>query len=267
MTRSAAKRSQAIRIYEEPAREESLVAHVYERDLKNYGEAIRSSKREGWEKALRQDLKALEYNGVWRLIKRSPSSNALHTKWVFKTKTDAHGYLERLEARLVACGNEQVFGIYYHLNFAAVMDMATVKVLLAFVATWGVPAKHGDIPNTYVKADKESNIEILLQVTQAMEVDESTLKKLGAASNKELALELRKRLYGLKQAGRLWSHLLDAKLCSAEFTQCVVDICLYWKRDGNDTVVVGVYVDDLLATGTGAAAVDRFFYILASLLI
>ena len=180
MTRSAAKRSQAIRIYEGPASEESVVAHVYERDLKKYGEAIRSSKREVWEKALRQDLKALEYNGVWRLIKRSPSSNALHTKWVFKTKTDAHGYLERLEARLVACGNEQVFGIYYHLNFAAVMDMATVKVLLAFVATWGVPAKHGDIPNTYVKADKESNIEILLQVTQAMEVDESTLNGHGA---------------------------------------------------------------------------------------
>ena len=48
-----------------------------------------------------------------RVIKRPPGSNTLHTKWVFKTKTDAHGEIERLKARLVACGNEQVFGVDY----------------------------------------------------------------------------------------------------------------------------------------------------------
>ena len=42
-------------------------------------------------------------------------------------------------------------------------------------------------------------------------------------------------------------------------------MCFYWKRDGNDIIVVDVYVDDLLATGTNAAAVDRFFPSLASL--
>ena len=36
-------------------------------------------------------------------------------------------------------------------------------------------------------------------------------------------------------------------------------MCFYWKRDSEDIVVVSVYVDDLLATGTNAAAVDRFF--------
>ena len=162
----------------------------------------------------------LEENGVWRLIKKPPSSNALHTKWVFQMKIDAHGDLKRLKARLVACGNKQVFGIDYQFTFAAVMDMSTVKVILALVATWGVPVKHGDIPNAYVKADKESHLEILLQVPKAMDVDEATLKKLGAASKKELALDLRKSLYGLKQAGRLWGQLLHAKLCSVGFKQC-----------------------------------------------
>ena len=44
-------------------------------------------------------------------------------------------------------------------------------------------------------------------------------------------------------------------------------MCFYWKRDCEDLVVVGVYVDNLLATGTSAAAVDRFFTSLASLSI
>uniref|UniRef100_A0AAV1VF06 Reverse transcriptase Ty1/copia-type domain-containing protein n=1 Tax=Peronospora matthiolae TaxID=2874970 RepID=A0AAV1VF06_9STRA len=32
-------------------------------------------------------------------------------------------------------------------------------------------------------------------------------------------------------------------------------MCLYHKRDGDELVFVGVYVDDLLATGTSVAAV------------
>ena len=77
---------------------------------------------------------------------------------MFITKTNAHGDLERLKPRLVAYGNEQFFGVGYLLTFAAVMDMSTVKVLLALAATWGVPAKHGDMPNAYVKLIKSLNM-------------------------------------------------------------------------------------------------------------
>ena len=41
----------------------------------------------------------------------------------------------------------------------------------------------------------------------------------------------------------------------------------YCKHNGKDTVVVGVYVNDLLVTGTGAAAVDLFFVSFASMSI
>ena len=108
-TRSTTKHAQEFVVQAKPADGESVVTHVYERDPKNYGETIRSSKREGWEKAMREELDARKDNEVWRLIKRPSNSNAPHTKWRYKTKTDVHGDLERLKARLVACGNEQVF--------------------------------------------------------------------------------------------------------------------------------------------------------------
>ena len=80
-------------------------------------------------------------------------------------------------------------------------------------------------------------------------------------------LQLRKSFYGLKQSGRLWSQLLHARLLEAGFRQCISDICLYWQVEGGQLVIVGVYVDDLLATGTDAAAVDHFFVKLGSLSI
>lgn len=60
---------------------------------------------------------------------------------------------------------------------------------------------------------------------------------------------------------------MHARLVKAYFQRCESDMCLYWKKDGEDLVVVGVYVDDLLATGTNAAAVDRLFDSLTSLSI
>ena len=127
----------------------------------------------------------------------------IDTKWVYRTKTNADGLLERLKARLVACANEHVFGVDYQLTFASVMEMSTVKVIPALAAIWGVTEKRGDIPNAYVKADKEAHLEILLHVPQAMEVSEDILKTLGATHKKDVVLVLQKSLYGLRQAGRL----------------------------------------------------------------
>ncbi|CAI5704014.1 unnamed protein product [Peronospora effusa] len=87
--------------------------------------------------------------------------------------------------------------------------MLTMKVILGLAATWGVPAKYEDISNAYVKADKEEHLEILLRVPSGMQIKDERLKALGADSASDIALELKKSLYGLKQAGRLWSQLLQ----------------------------------------------------------
>ena len=122
--------------------------------IRNFGEVIGSAKRAEWQKAMQEEIDALETNDVWRVIKRSPGANALHSKWVYTTKNGADGELERYKASLVACGNEQGLGVDYNLTFSAVMDISTVKVVLALAATWGVTAKHGGIPNAYVRAER-----------------------------------------------------------------------------------------------------------------
>uniref|UniRef100_A0AAV1T9S2 Uncharacterized protein n=1 Tax=Peronospora matthiolae TaxID=2874970 RepID=A0AAV1T9S2_9STRA len=220
-TRGALKCAEAAARQEETAASGEVVNAAFEQDPLNNGQAMRSGKREGWEKAMQEEIAALEAND---------------------TKTDAQGDLERLKARL------------------------TVKVILALAATWGVPAKHDDIPNAYVKkADKEPHLRIYLQMPRGMSISKETLRAQGVSNASELVLELRKSLYRLKQAGRLWSQLLHSKLSTPGFTRCESDVCFYWKCD--DLVVVGVYVNDLLATGTSAAAVERFFASIASLSI
>ena len=43
---------------------------------------------------------------------------------------------------------------------------------------WGVPARHGDIPNAYVKADKEEHEEIYLRIPRGVMILEEDMQKL-----------------------------------------------------------------------------------------
>ena len=47
-----------------------------------------------------------------------------------------------------------MFDVNYGITFAAVIDLLSVKLIFALSRKWKVPAKHGDVPNAYVKADK-----------------------------------------------------------------------------------------------------------------
>uniref|UniRef100_A0AAV1TRZ6 Reverse transcriptase Ty1/copia-type domain-containing protein n=1 Tax=Peronospora matthiolae TaxID=2874970 RepID=A0AAV1TRZ6_9STRA len=119
------------------------------------------------------------------------------------------------------------------------MEMSTVWLIIEFLAVWGVPEKHG-FPKDHGMAEKEAHLEILLHVPQAMKVDKESLKTTGAANKKEL---------------------------DASFGQFVSEMRLNWKVDDGQLVVVGVYVDDLLAAGTDTAAIESFFNHLKSLSI
>ena len=94
----------------------------------------------------------------------------MHNKWVNKTKTDSSEDISRYKARIFECGIEQVFSVGYNLTFAAVMDSVTVKLILVLSRRWNVPTRYGDVPNAYVKAEKEQDLDILLKVPRGMQV-------------------------------------------------------------------------------------------------
>ena len=110
---------------------------------RRYSEAVKSTSKAKWAVAIDEELKALEENGVWEVVVPPKGSHVLHNKYLFKTKTDADGNVEKYKARIVACGNEQ---------------LGIVKVILVLSRRWNVPARHGDIPNAYVKAEKEKHL-------------------------------------------------------------------------------------------------------------
>ena len=71
-------------------------------------------------------------------------------------------------------------------------------------------------------------------------------------------LRLKKALYGLKQAPRAWYFKLNQCLLSLRFARSSYEQSLYLKQAGMDTLTVGVYVDDLIITGSCTEAIEIF---------
>jgi hypothetical protein len=71
-------------------------------------------------------------------------------------------------------------------------------------------------------------------------------------------LRLRKVLYGLRQALRAWNSNLDDTLKKMNFVQSEHEHAMYMCSHGDDILLVGVYVDDLVITGSSLVAVEEF---------
>ena len=63
---------------------------------------------------------------------------------------------------------------------------------------------------------------------------------------------------GLKQAPRAWYFKLHKCLISRGFVKSNYGQSLYLKRSGIDTLIVRVYVDDLIVVGTSSDVINTY---------
>jgi hypothetical protein len=81
----------------------------------------------------------------------------------------------------------------------------------------------------------------------------------GSPSEESKVLWLRRVVYGLRQAPRAWYEKLDGTLRKLGFRQSEHEHTIYCRsKDGGGWLIVGMYVDDLIITGTTADEIVRF---------
>ncbi|GJV80161.1 ribonuclease H-like domain-containing protein [Tanacetum coccineum] len=70
--------------------------------------------------------------------------------------------------------------------------------------------------------------------------------------------KLKKALYGLKQAPRAWYDMLSSFLISNDFSKGSVDPTLFIRREGNELLLVQIYVDDIIFAASTPELCDLF---------
>jgi Reverse transcriptase (RNA-dependent DNA polymerase) len=72
-----------------------------------FKQSIMSRNSSQWLEAMNDEMKSMEINEVWDLVELPVGVKPVGCKWVYKTKIDSQGNVERYKARLVAKGFTQ----------------------------------------------------------------------------------------------------------------------------------------------------------------
>ncbi|CAI7859543.1 unnamed protein product [Closterium sp. NIES-53] len=200
---------------------------------------------EKWLEAMDRELAALEKRGTWDLIpiEKPVNKNVLTGKWVFRVKTKADGTYEKHKARWVVHGFDQTHGIDYTLTFAPVSRHTSVRLVLCEAAAKNFPLRQIDVSNAFLYADVDAEIYVEYPHTYP--------------TNPPSVCKLKKSLYGIKQAPRLWQQHLNRKLMEVGFRQLPHDPGMYRLDNKGSYALLVAYVNDILYVSSSTSLGDR----------
>ncbi|KAL2924831.1 Retrovirus-related Pol polyprotein from transposon TNT 1-94 [Bienertia sinuspersici] len=237
---------------------------INDQDPVKYEEAVKHSQ---WVKAMNEEIEALERNNTWKLTPLPPGKKAIGCKWLYRTKYNADGTLERHKARVVALGCRQLEGIDYTETFAPVAKMTTVRAILAVAALENWYVNQMDVKNAFLHGELEENVYMTLPpgyTEWKCKIQENTPAKSQKVQPGDLVCKLNKSLYGLKQAPRQWFAKLSSALKDFGCTQSKTDYSLFTYSSDSKFAAILIYVDDLLIAGNDEGLIKRIKSFLAS---
>nr|GEV15772.1 hypothetical protein [Tanacetum cinerariifolium] len=199
-----------------------------------------------WIEAMQEELNEFERLEVWELIPRPDKVMVITLKWIYKVKLDELRGILKNKARLVARGYRQEEEIDFEESFAPVARLKAIRIFLAYAAHKNMVVYQMDVKTAFLNGNLREEV----YVSQPDEfVDQD---------NPNHVYKLKKSLYGFKQAPRVWYDMLSSFMISQDFSKGSVDPTLFIRRNGNDLLLVKIYVDDIIFAASTPELCDLF---------
>eukprot|EP00253_Pinus_taeda_P029617 PITA_29617 len=147
-----------------------------------------------------EKINAIERNKTWDLVELPKGKEVIGVKWVYKTKSNAEGRIERHKARLVVKGYKQQYGRDYGETFTLVARMETVRVVLSIAVQNKWKFYQMDMKSAFLNGVLKEEV----YIEQPLGYEKK--------GQEHKVCRLRKALYGLKQAPRAWYSRIDSYL-------------------------------------------------------
>nr|KYP31214.1 Retrovirus-related Pol polyprotein from transposon TNT 1-94 [Cajanus cajan] len=204
-----------------PVRGTRLLSEIYEKsnvavlEPSDFKEVEMDDK---WIEAMKEELKMIEKNDTWELVDRPQHKQPIGVKWVYRTKLNADGYINKYKARM----------------------------LLALIAQKGWKVYHLDVKSAFLNGYLQE--EIFVEQPEEFQVK----------GHEEKVYKLKTALYGLKHGPRAWYSRIDDYLQNLGFINIPGEATLYVKMMDTNLIIVSVYVDDLLVIGNEEKLIMEF---------
>ena len=232
-----------------PVRATKSLEDIYQRcslvvnEPTSYAEAQESR---AWRSAMQAELDMINKNETWQLVDRPTNRKVIGVRWVFKTKLNPDGSICKHKAKLVVKGYAQQYGVDYQETFSPVARYDTIKLLLAFATHNSWQIHQLDVKSAFLNG----------LLTEEIFVEQPDGFLIHGKENQVYLLK--KALYGLKQAPRAWYERMDSHLMQLGFSRSQSEATLYARNKDDEVLVVSIYVDDMLVTGSKLELIQKF---------
>jgi hypothetical protein len=111
-----------------------------------------------WQEAMKEELEMIEKNNTWELKERPVDKPVIGMKWVFKTKLNLDGTVQKHKARLVAKRYAHKSGIDYNKTFTPVARLDTIRTLIALTTQKGWKLFQLDVKSAFLNGVLEEDV-------------------------------------------------------------------------------------------------------------
>ncbi|GJS83116.1 retrovirus-related pol polyprotein from transposon TNT 1-94 [Tanacetum coccineum] len=177
--------------------------------------------------AMQEELHEFERLEVWELVPPPDKAFVISLKWIYKVKLDELGGILKNKARLVARGYRQEEGIDFEESFAPVARLEAIRIFYSRLAAhMNMVIYQMDVKTAFLNGNLREEVYVS-QPDGFVDPDKPNH-----------VYKLKKALYGTSTKDQ-W-------------------ILLSYRREGNDLILVQIYVDDIIFAASTPELCDLF---------
>nr|GEV89373.1 retrovirus-related Pol polyprotein from transposon TNT 1-94 [Tanacetum cinerariifolium] len=184
--------------------------------------------------SMQEELNEFERLEVWEIVPRPDKVMVITLNWIYKVKLDELGGILNNKARLPTRGYRQEEGIDFEESFAPVARLEAIRIFLKYAAHKNMVVYQMDVKTAFLNGNLREEVYV------------SQSDGFADPDNPNHVYKLKKALYGLKQAPRVWYDMLSSFMISQDFSKGSVDPTVFIHGNGNDLLLVQIYVDDII---------------------
>jgi hypothetical protein len=211
---------------------------------KTFTEAMSGTEGDFWRKAADHEIKAHIKNQTWTLVPLPPGRTCIPSGWDYKLKTEKLGLPCQRKARFFAKGYRQVKGVDYQESFAPVVRYDSLRVIIAIAAARDLELIQLDVTTAFLNGLIDEVVFIAQPEGYIVPGRESEVCRL------------KKGIYGICQASRIWNKTLHEALINYGLVQSTTDPCVYYHVTLTRFLIIAVWVDDGLVAGSSQLLLD-----------
>ncbi len=215
---------------------------------KTFADAMSRKDSALWAAAFNKEYVGFQERKVFKVVRPRPGVKILGTLTRTEYKED-NGKFVKCKVRLVVRGDQQVAGESFNETdlYAPVLKSTEARLLLAIPAGHGCTVLKTDTQQAFLYGDMGDDVVYIRPPDWWPEpIPEG------------YCLQLIKSVYGTKQAARRWHLHISDWMERNEYHTVNSEKTIFIKRCGEDFIIHGLFVDDMMHVTTSDALRDEF---------